>query len=205
MNAAGSRMRARPRLTRFLSREEIGRLHRELDRHAGDRTSRVQQADIIRLLLTGCRKSEIVTMRWQDVDADTLSLAEAKTGPRQVFLNAPARAILERQPRSNSPWVFPSPLDPGRPQCPDLPLWYAVRREARIEDVRIHDLRHTYASHAVLQGIPLPVVSRLLGHKNPGMTLRYAHVGDRETEAAAERIGASIARALDDGGAGHGG
>ena len=71
--------------------------------------------------------------------------------------------------------------------------------------MRIHDLRHTYASHAVLQGVPLPVVSRLLGHKNPGMTLRYAHVGDRETEAAAERIGAAIARALDGGEAGKGG
>ena len=62
--------------------------------------------------------------------------------------------------------------------------------------MRLHDLRHRFASHAVLQGIPLPVVSRLLGHKRPSMTLRYAHVGDRETEAAAERIGAAVARAL---------
>ena len=62
--------------------------------------------------------------------------------------------------------------------------------------MRLHDLRHTFASHAVLQGIPLPVVSRLLGHKRPSMTLRYAHVSDRETEAAAERIGAAIARAM---------
>ena len=71
-----------------------------------------------------------------------------------------------------------------------------MRRQAGIEDVRLHDLRHTFASHAVLQGIPLPVVSHLLGHKQPSMTLRYAHVGDRETEAAAERIGVVIARAL---------
>ena len=62
-----------------------------------------------------------------------------------------------------------------------------------------HDLCHSFASHAVLRGIPLPVVSRLLGHKRPSMTLRYAHVGDKETEAAAERIGAAIARALDGG------
>ena len=72
-----------------------------------------------------------------------------------------------------------------------------MRVEAGIEDVRLHDLRHTFASHAVLQGIPLPVVSRLLGHKRPSMTLRYAHVGDRETEAAAERIGTAIEHALD--------
>ena len=128
---------------------------------------------------------------------DTLNLVDAKSGPRRVFLNAQARAILARQQRSGSAWVFPSPLDPGRPLSPHLPLWYLVRKEAGIEDVRIHDLRHTYASHAVLQGIPLPVVSRLLGHKWPSMTLRYAHVGDREIEAAAERIGVAIARALD--------
>ena len=188
----------RPKLTRFLSREEICRLHRVLDRYGRARPSRVQQADVIRLLLlTGCRRSEVLTLRWQDVDGDTLTLVDAKTGPRRVFLNAPARAILERQPRSASEYVFPSPLDPERPLSSNLRLWYSVRREAGIEDVRLHDLRHTFASHAVLQGVPLPVVSRLLGHKQPSMTLRYAHVSDRETEAAAERIGAAIAQALE--------
>ena len=137
-----------------------------------------------------------MTLRWQDIDGGTLNLADAKTGPRRVLLSAPARAILERQPRSAGAYVFPSPLDPGRPMSSGLPLWYRVRKEARIEDVRLHDLRHTFASHAVLQGIPLPVVSRLLGHKRPSMTLRYAHVGDREVEAAAERIGVAIARVL---------
>ena len=64
------------------------------------------------------------------------------------------------------------------------------------EDVHLHDLRHTFASHAVLEGIPLLVVSRLLDHKRPSRTLRYAHVGDREIEKAAEHVGVSIARAL---------
>ena len=161
------------------------------------RPSRVQQADVIRLLLlTGCRRGEILTLRWQDIDGDTLNLVDAKTGPRRVFLNAPARAILERQPRLGRAYVFPSPVDSKRPLSCNLRLWYSVRREAEIEDVRLHDLRHTYASHAVLQGIPLPVVSRLLGHKHPSMTLRYAHVGDKETEAAAERVGVAIASAL---------
>ena len=138
-----------------------------------------------------------MNLRWQDVDGNTLKLADAKAGPRRVFLNAPARGILERQPRTRSAWIFPSPLDPGRPLSPHLPLWYRVRKEVGIKDVRLHDLRHTVASHAVLQGVPLPVVSCLLGHKHPSMTLRYAHVGDRETEAAAERIGAAITSALD--------
>ena len=187
----------RAALTRFLSQEEIARLHQVLDGHASGRASRQRQADIIRLLLlTGCRKGEIVTLRWREVEGDTLNLADGKTGPRKVFLNTPARAVIERQPRTDSPFVFPSPRDPDRACSPNLPLWYSVRKEAGIEDVRLHDLRHTFASHAVLQGIPLPVVSRLLGHKCPSMTLRYAHVGDKETEAAAERIGAAIAGAL---------
>ena len=195
--ARGIKLNPRPKLTRFLSREEVLRIHRVLDRNSAAKASRARQADIIRLLLlTGCRKSEIVTMRWRDLDGNTFNLGDAKTGPRKVFLNAPARAVLARQPRTGSAWVFPSPLDPGRPLSSHLPLWYLVRRQAGIEDVRIHDLRHTFASHAVLQGVPLPVVSRLLGHKQPSMTLRYAHVGDREIEAAAERIGVTIARAL---------
>ena len=196
--ARGIKRNPRPKLTRFLSREEVRRLHRALDRYAHARPSRARQADIIRLLLlTGCRKGEIVTLRWQDVDGDAINLADAKTGPRWVVLNAPSRAILERQPRCGCVYVFPSPRDPTRPLSHHLPLWPLVRKEAGIEDVRIHDLRHTFASHAVLQGVPLPVVSRLLGHTHPSMTLRYAHVSDRETEAAAERIGAAIAHALD--------
>ena len=186
------------KLSRFLSREEVDRLYHVLDRHASARPSRARQADVIRLLLlTGCRKSEILTLRWQDVNGDTINLTDAKTGPRRVFLNASARAILTRQPRSGSAYVFPASTDANRPLSHHLPLWRTVRREAGIEDVRLHDLRHTFASHAVLQGVPLPVISRLLGHKRPSMTLRYAHVGDRETEAAAERIGAAIEHALD--------
>jgi len=196
--ARGVKPNPRSKLTRFLSCEEVQRLHRALDHFAATQPSRVQQVDIVRLLLlTGCRKSEILTLRWQDVDGDTLNLADAKSGPRRVFLNVLARAILERQPRCESDWVFPSPSNSGRPFSPDLKLWRSVRTEAGIEDVRLHDLRHTVASHAVLQGVPLPVVSRMLGHKRPSMTMRYAHVGDHETEAAAERIGAAISRVLD--------
>ena len=152
-----------------------------------------QQADIVRLLLlTGCRKGEIVGLRWSEVHDGMLALADSKTGPRKVPLNTQARAILNRQPRAGSPFVFPSPRDPARPRGPDLPLWYRVRRKAGIEDVRVHDLRHTMASHAVMNGVPVPVVSQLLGHSNVQMTLRYAHLADRDIEAAAERIGKAV-------------
>ena len=119
-------------------------------------------------------------------------LRDSKTGPRTVPLNSQARRILDRQPRSGSPFVFPSPRDASRSRCPDLALWDRVRKEAGIEDVRLHDLRHTHASHAVMNGVPVPVVSRLLGHSNVQMTLRYAHLGDREIEDAAERVGKTI-------------
>ena len=194
---AGVRPNPGRKMTRFLSAEEICRLHRTLDRLEEERPSRRPQADVIRLLLlTGCRKSEILTLRWSEVDCDILRLVEAKTGPRTVWLSEAAQAIIARQPQTGGAFVFPSPRDPAKPQSRQLGLWRRARREAGIEDVRLHDLRHTVASQAVARGVPLPTVARMLGHSRPTMTLRYAHVGDREVEVAAERIGATIAAAM---------
>jgi len=190
----------RKKITRFLSREELDRLHRILDRRAHAKRitpSQRHQIDVIRLLiLTGCRKNEIVRLRRDEVAGKQLRLRDSKTGPRTVFLNAEARSILERRLKESRDHLFPSPKDGGRPICDELPLWYLVRREAGLDDVRLHDLRHTFASHAVMQGTPLPVVARLLGHSQTTMTLRYAHTGDRETEAAAERVGGAISGLL---------
>ena len=176
---------------RFLSHDEMRRLYRILDRHE---ECRPLHASIVRLLLhTGCRKSEILTLRWSEYREGKLYLADSKTGPRIVYLNSSARALVERQPRSG-PYVFPSPGDPARPmtKSSSARFWYLVRRRAGIEDVRLHDLRHSFASYAVMQGIPLPTVAKLLGHHKVSMTLRYAHVSDRDVEAAAERIGTAI-------------
>ena len=157
----------------------------------------LQVAAIRLLLLTRCRKSEILTLLWSDYREGRLFLPDSKTGARKVPLNSQARSILERQPRDATPFVFPSPRNPDRPYSDNLALWYRVRREAGIEDVRLHDLRHTYASHAAMNGVPVLVVARMLGHSNVRMTLRYAHLGDREIEAAAERIGRSVAAIMD--------
>ena len=175
---------------RFLSDNEICRLAATLSARVGRQP--LQVAAVRLLLLTECRKSEILTLRWPDYREGRLFLRDSKTGARKVPLNSQARSILEREPRGGSPFVFPSPLDPSRPRSHTLSLWHRVRRQANIDDVRLHDLRHTHASHAVMNGVPVPVVSRLLGHSNVRMTLRYAHLGDREIEAAAERIGQSI-------------
>ncbi len=195
--ARGVRRNPRVWRTRFLSRPEIHRLHQALDAHRGGESGR-QQADIVRLLLlTGCRKGELVCLRWSEVRGNTLHLEDSKTGPRTVFLSGKAEAIIARQPtRSISLYVFPSPSDPTRPRSLELSLWRKVRKEARINDARLHDLRHTFASHAAMKGVPLPVVARLLGHAGTRMTWRYAHIGDNETQAASARVGAVLARAL---------
>ncbi|MCY4594266.1 MAG: tyrosine-type recombinase/integrase [Bryobacterales bacterium] len=194
--ARSIRPNPRKKFTRFLSREELDRLHRVLDRHANasrTRASQHRQIDVIRLLLlTGCRKNEIVRLRRDEVVGSQLRLRDSKTGPRTVLLGAEARSILERRLKDSQEYLFPSSTDGSRPIHDDLDLWYRVRREAGLDDVRLHDLRHTYASHAVMQGTPLPVVAKLLGHSQTTMTMRYAHTGDRETEAAAERVGGGI-------------
>ena len=190
----------RTKLTRFLSAEEIERLHHVLNRLVDQRPSRRPQADIVRLLLlTGCRKGEILKLRWSEVDGDRLNLADTKTGPRRVWLSQAAQAILARQPRAASPYVFPSPRHPDRPLSDTLQLWRRARKEACLDDVRLHDLRHTVASQAIARDVSLSTVARMLGHADPVMTLRYAHVGDRDLQAAAERIGKAIEAAMETG------
>ena len=190
-----SRIRRNPvrRLSRFLSHIEIRRLHAELDRCAAENPSRAAQADIVRLLAcTGCRHGEIRTLKWQEVGVGTLDLSDSKTGPRKVYLSRRAREIIERQPRTRSPYVFPSANDPAKPVSQNHAFWQLVRTHAGIEDVRLHDVRHTFASYAVMQGFPLPTVARLLGHRKVSMILRYAHIADRDVECAAERVGKAI-------------
>ena len=99
-------MNPRPKLTRFLSKHEVHRLHRALDGYATG--ARGRQADIIRLLLlTGCRKSEIKNLRWTEVDGDVLNLTDSKTGPRQVLLSRQARRIIQCQTRGTSAFCLP--------------------------------------------------------------------------------------------------
>ena len=87
-------------------------------------------------------------------------------------------------------------MNPGRPVYGNLTLWQEIRRETAIEEVRLHDLRRSFASQCMIDGVPLPVVSRLLDHRDSSMTLRYTLVADREVEAAAERIGVEISELL---------
>ena len=167
---------------RFLSLDELKRLGFVLE-HAKDE----QAAAAIRLLLfTGARSSEITGLRWDWIRGTRAVLPDSKTGPKSIQLPPPARAVLNGMPRTD-PFVFPDKK--GNGSMKDLSLrWQKLRRLAGLDDVRIHDCRHTFASHAVMSGLDLYTVGRLLGHADTGSTERYAHLADEHVRKAAGRI-----------------
>ncbi len=175
------RYRTEPR-ERFLSVEELKRLGFVLD-HAED----TQAAAAVRLLLfTGARSSEITGLKWAWVRSTRAVLRDSKTGPKTIQLPPPARAVLQSLPRSGE-FVFPNRRGDG--SINDLGRrWGALRRLAGLDDVRLHDCRHTYASHAVMSGLDLYTVGRLLGHADIASTERYAHLADEHVREAAGRI-----------------
>ena len=172
---------ARPR-ERFLSLEELKRLGFVLD-HADD----TQAAAAVRLLLfTGARSSEITGLKWDWIRGARAVLPDSKTGPKTIQLPPPARAVLQSLPRCGK-FVFPNRR--GDRSMNDLgQRWGMLRRLADLDDVRLHDCRHTYASHAVMSGLDLYTVGRLLGHADTASTERYAHLADEHVRKAAGRI-----------------
>ncbi|XDZ65496.1 tyrosine-type recombinase/integrase [Alphaproteobacteria bacterium LSUCC0684] len=190
------------KMTRFLSDDERSRLLNALDRV---RPKEQVQADLVRMLLfTGCRKGEILNLRWDEVHGSILTLSDSKTGPRTIWLGDETMAVLERQRRRKmgqgevSDFVFPHPHDVNRGMGSIDMFWRSLRQRIGLVDVRLHDLRHTFASQAMRQGIALPVISKLLEHSSLAMTMRYTHLGNADIEAAAERIGAQIDRQLNE-------
>ena len=175
---------------RFLSDDEIRRLSAALTAHEGQHP---EQVAVVRLLLlTGCRKGEILTLRWSDYREGRLFLRDSKTGPRTVWLSEPARNILDALERKGR-WVFPAYRTEG-PQGNNWldRFWWKLRAEAKLEDVRLHDLRHTHASIALREGETVLAIGRLLGHASPETTLKYTHLSDVMTMEAAETVGAVL-------------
>ena len=171
---------------RFLSPDEMRRLSRSLDRHEEHFPL---QVSVVRLLMfTGCRKSEMLSLRWSEYRDGKLYLRDSKTGPRTVWLSSTARRILDDLPRSG-PWVFPSTSGAHHLSAQLLfGLWSMVRTEAKIQDVRLHDLRHSYASVALAHGESILTIGRLLGHTDPATTLKYTHLSDAAVHEAAEAL-----------------
>ena len=172
---------------RFLGPEELRRLGVALDGHASRRP--LFAAAIRLILLTGCRKSEILELRWTDYREGKLFLRDSKTGPRTVWLSTPARTVLDALPRTGR-MVFPARRGQSLILQHD---WEAIRNVAGLDDVRLHDCRHTYASIAMLHGESIRVIGELLGHRQPATTLKYAHLADANARAAVESVAGVLA------------
>ena len=183
------------RRERFLTPEEYRRLGRVLDEaetNGGFLPSGI--AAIRLLLLTGCRKNEIVTLRWDDMDrtAGEIRLRDSKTGARRIPLTPAVEWVLARIPRiDGNPWIITG-QNPGDHLKNLDQIWLKLRPRAGLDDVRIHDCRHSYASRALAIGEGLPMIGKLLGHRKVTTTARYAHLARDTEKASAVKVGRSI-------------
>jgi len=195
--AKGVRLLKGGKRERFLSEAELARLADALAAmEAGHRLSLFAVAAIRLLLLSGCRKSEILTLRWEwvDVERGVLRLPDSKTGARVVPLAGVAAKLLADLPR-RSHYVLPAAT--GTRHYTGLQKdWERVRARAGLDGVRIHDLRHSFASFAVADGNSLYLIGKVLGHKQARTTEIYAHLADDPIRAVADRTAARIAGAM---------
>jgi len=181
---------------RFLSLVELKRLGEALDavQHKSPYVSHFFRL----LILTGCRLGEIQTLKWDYVDLESsiLRLPDSKTGKKTIYLGAAAIDEIKRIPRVvGNPYVICGNIE-GRYLADVQAPWERVRKVAMIEDVRIHDLRHTFASRAVALGQGLPTIGKLLGHSQTQTTARYAHLAADHSLAAADQVSQSLVDAL---------
>lgn len=180
---------------RYLSESELRRLGQVLDKAEREwQTCPYAVAAIRLLILTGCRSAEILSLRWDQVDFERqlLHLEDSKAGDRTVLLNSAALSILESlEPKGTNPYVVPG-NESDRHRASLQALWERIRIAAEIPNVRIHDLRHTFASYGVNGGQNLAVVGKLLGHSKLTTTQRYAHLADDPLRLATNEIGARL-------------
>lgn len=184
---------------RFLSAEELARLGQALAKAEAVKSEMPGVLTAIRLLvLTGARLSEILNLRWEDVDLDLeiIQIQDSKTGYKILPLSSPAVEVLEKAPHlENNPWVCPGARI-GRHLVNLQKPWRRLRADARLDDVRLHDLRHSFASMGAADGMGLPIIGALLGHKRASTTERYAHLANDPLRKATDRIGKKIAEAM---------
>jgi integrase len=164
---------------RFLTNDELQRLEDILiARTIDSKSSPYTLASLWMLLYTGCRESEVLTLKWKDVHLDDgyLYLEDSKVGVRTIPLNEKAKVVIRSlEKKESNPYVFCGGI-PGQHLKETKTTWRKVRKLAGISDVRLHDLRHSFASFALKKGVDLYTVSKLLGHKNIKTTTRYAHL-----------------------------
>jgi len=186
---------------RWLKDGELARLFSVLEAHPNERA-----ANAIRLLLlTGARRGEVLSATWDQFELERGVWTKPAHTTKQkraehVPLSAQALALLitiKQSTESESPYVFPG-KKPGKPLSDIKRFWKVACEQAGLENVRLHDLRHTFASHLVSSGMSLAIVGRLLGHTQPQTTHRYAHLADDPLRAATDRFGAKAARILEE-------
>jgi len=184
---------------RYLSGDELARLGQTLAQVEAEGSELPSVVTAVRLLiLTGARLSEILTLKWEHVDPEfgALRLPDSKTGSKLIPLNLPAVDALEKAQRlEGNSYVCPG-IKPRSHLVGIQKPWQRIRKQAGLEDVRLHDLRHSYASMGAAAGMGLPVIGALLGHTQASTTQRYAHLANDPLKAATEEIGRRIAEAM---------
>lgn len=184
---------------RYLSGDEFAKLGAVLAEIERENTESLYVVAAIRLLmLTGARVSEILTLKWSFVDFDRrfLMLPDSKTGQKQIALSTASIDVLENIPRvRNNPYVIIGRFEKSCLVNIQKP-WRRIRELAGLDDVRLHDLRHSFASVAAASGGSLPMIGKLLGHNHTMTTARYAHLADDPTRQLNEKVGDAIAKAI---------
>lgn len=182
---------------RYLSMEELTRLGDVLQQCEDEGTENEYLMAALRLLiLTGCRLGEIQTLKWEYVQGNRLILPDSKSGAKKVYLGQAALEILASIDRvDGNPYVIVGKKE-GQFLVGFQRAWRRIRNRAGLVDLRIHDLRHSFASAAVANGEGLPVIGKLLGHSQVQTTARYAHLADDPVQASAERVSSAIADGL---------
>ena len=182
-------------MERFLTAEEMARLNAVLTR---DEFWCPHIVAIVRLLmLTGCRFGEIAALEWDWIKDRRIHLPDSKSGPRTVWLSSAARAVIDAIPRysPDCPYLFPA-RPPTRPIDTIQRQWDRIRDEAGLPGLRLHDLRHSWASTAAMNGVDMVTIAKLLGHALVETTERYVHLSDRSVADAADRVSNRIHAAL---------
>ena len=188
------RYRMKP-MERFLTADEMARLNAVLTR---DEFWCPNVVAIVRLLmLTGCRFGEIASLEWDWIKDKRIYLPDSKSGPRTVWLSGAARAVTDAIPRysPDCPYLFPA-RPPTRPVANIAFQWDRIRDEAGLPGLRLHDLRHSWASTAAANGVDMVTIAKLLGHALVETTERYVHLSDQSVADAADRVSNRIHAAL---------
>ena len=187
------------RPARFLSNAEMVRLGDALRKAESQGINSYALAAIRLLLLTGCRRNEILELKWEQVDFETgfLRLGDSKTGAKAIPVGAPVLSLLSKLPRlERNPYVIPG-KNKGGHLIGLQKTWSKVRQRAALDDVRLHDLRHSFASMGARSGESLLVIGKVLGHSTSSATTRYAHLSDDPVKDAARAISAEMSSYLD--------